>query len=101
MATFTESQITDLAEILGTNSDVLDYHLDLYAAIITDSDKTRVLERVVEWQAIDGDFVSAEPNATNGGGRYSPSEHRAALAARIAQILQFATYTGGSRLVRA
>lgn len=89
MATFTEAQITDLAEILATDSDTLDAHLDFYAAEITDADKTRILERVTEWQAIENHFVSAEPNAANGGGRYSPESHRAALAVRIARLIRF------------
>ena len=103
MATFTEAQITDLAEILSTNSDVLDYHLDLYESVITESDKTRVLELVTEWQAVStADMVTTiEPKDRNFGVRVSAGATTSSIAGRIARLLQFETSGSGSRLVRA
>jgi hypothetical protein len=104
MATFEEDEISDLAEIIGTNSDVLADRLTYYASVITDSDKTKVLARAAEWAAIDGDFVTAHPNQANGGGEYSPHAHRANIAQRIAKLLQcedLLTTGGQTRLVRA
>jgi hypothetical protein len=105
MATFTESQITDLAEILGTNSDALGYHLDAYELVISDSDKTRVLELVTEWQAISTtDMVTTiEPKDRNFGVRVSGGAKINTLAARIASLLQWQTTStyGQTRLVRA
>jgi hypothetical protein len=102
MATFTEDQITDLAEILGTNSDALGYHLDAYELVISDSDKTRVLELVTEWQAIStGDMVTTiEPKERNFGARVGSGALSASLARRIATLLQW-TIVSSNRLVRA
>lgn len=105
MSTFTESQITDLAEILGTNSDVLGDHLDYYASVISDSDKTRVLELATEWQAISTtDMVTTiEPKDRNFGVRVSGGAKINSITARIASLLQFETAAGRgqTRLVRA
>ena len=51
MATFTESQITDLAVILSTSSDELNAHLDLHGSLITESDKTVILAQVTRYTA--------------------------------------------------
>src|SRR5688572_31965903 len=101
MATFDAAQITDLAEILGTNSDVLDDHLDYYASLITESDKTKVLARVVEWQAIDGNFAWFSPTESNEGFNLSPGQQRTKLASWIAQLLQWPYVSSGqSSLIR-
>lgn len=103
MATFDEGEITDLAEILGTNSDVLGLHLDFYAGVITDSDKTRVLELVTEWQAIgtDGMTESIEPKEANFGVRSGSGSSAASIKNRIAALLQFQSVATSSGLVRA
>lgn len=101
MATFTEAQITDLAEILSTNSSDLSYHLDAYEGVITDSDKTRVLAKVTEWQAIDTDFAKFEPKESNEGFQYDPGVKRAALVQRIATLVQWPVTTTSNRLTRA
>lgn len=102
MATFTESEITDLAEILSTNSDVLGYHLDLYESVISDSDKTRVLELVTEWQAVSTSdmVVTIEPKERNFGARIGAGATTTSIAKRIAAFLQWPLVTS-SRLVRA
>lgn len=101
MATFDEDEITDLAEILGTNSDLLDAHLDLYASVITDSDKTKVLARVTEWAAVDNDTVTIEPMERNFGVRKGSSSTRSLIAQRIAALLHWPyTVTGQMSLVR-
>ena len=105
MATFSESEITDLAEILGTNSDVLGAHLEYYASVITDSDKERVLELVTEWQAVSTtDMVTTiEPKDRNFGVRVSGGAKINSIVSRIASLLQFTMTAGGgqTRLVRA
>ena len=102
MATFTSEQITDLAEILGTNSDVLGDHLEYFESVISDSDKVRVLELVTEWQAVgtSGMVQSIEPNMRNFGVRRGAGASASSLARRIASLLQW-EYSSGSRLVRA
>jgi len=105
MSTFTEAQITDLAEILSTNSDVLGDHLEYYASVISDSDKTRVLELVTEWQAVSTtDMVTTiEPKDRNFGVRVSGGAKINSIVARISALLQFemASGYGQTRLVRA
>lgn len=103
MATFTESEITDLAEILSTNSDVLGDHLEFYESVISDSDKTRVLELVTEWQAVgtSGMVTTIEPKDRNFGVRVSAGATTTSIAGRIASLLQFQTYTASGRLTRA
>lgn len=104
MATFTESEITDLAEILGTNSDYLSAHLTYFASVISDSDKTRVLELVTEWQGITGNpSVRFVGNEANEGFNMSIGEYKANLATRIAQFVQFEIRSsyGNYSLVRA
>ena len=102
MATFTEAQITDLAEILSTNSSDLSYHLDAYEGVITDSDKTRVLELVTEWQALStSDLVTTiEPNVRNFGVRMGAGATASNLVKRIGALLQFEPVSS-NRLVRA
>ena len=101
MATFTEAQITDLAEILATNSDALAYHLDLYESVITESDKTKILLIVTEWQGITGNpSVRFTGNDANEGFNMSIAEYRASLARKIANFVQW-PMSSGSRLVRA
>ena len=102
MATFSPTEITDLAEILGTNSDELGAHLDYYESVISDTDKTRVLELVVEWQAVSTSdmVVSVEPKERNFGVRIGAGAGTASLRSRIASLLQWPLVTG-SRLVRA
>lgn len=99
MATFTESQITDLAEILGTNSDLLGAHLDYYESVITDSDKTKVLARVTEWQGADVG-VAIEPKERNFGVRIGANSTQSFIAQKIAALLQWPMASVSSRLVR-
>lgn len=49
MATFTEAQVADIAVILGTNSDVMDDHLDYYESLITESDKTIIVAQIARY----------------------------------------------------
>ena len=101
MATFTPEQITDLAEILSTNSDVLDYHLDLYESVITESDKTKILTIVTEWQGITGNpSVRFTGNDANEGFNMSIGEYKSSLARKIANFVQW-PLVSSNRLVRA
>lgn len=104
MATFTESQITDLCRIIGTNSDLLSTHLDYYETLITDSDKTAVLADVTAYELIEDDNVFVEPNVKNFGAKISPDGKRALIRNRIVNILQCSELVsgmGGGRLIRA
>lgn len=99
MATFTSAQITDLARILGTNSEELGYKLDIYAGVITDDDKTAVLADITAFEAIEDDnvFVTAGPAGFQGS--ISPDKKRSLIKKRIAALLH-CDDSGGSRLVR-
>ena len=103
MATFDEGEVTDLAEILGTNSDVLGLHLELYAAIITDSDKTAVLSRVTDYQAVEDNDVDIFAKERNFGAQRSSDKKRSLIRARIVSLLHAEDFVSasGSRLVRA
>ena len=89
MATFSESQITDIAEILETNSDVLGYQLDLNAPIITESDKTKVLAKITEWATAGANFTAIEPKEANFGAKISPNSQKDQIRRQIAAL----TYT--------
>lgn len=102
MATFSATQITDLAEILETNSSTLGDHLALYAAVISDTDKTRVLALVTEWQSVSTtDMVTTiEPKDRNFGVRVSAGAGTSSVARRIASLLQWTTtVTSSSQVV--
>ena len=73
-----------------------------YASVITDTDKTRVLELVTEWQAVgtSGMVTTIEPKDRNFGVRVSAGASASSIRSRIASLLQFEATTG-SRLVRA
>lgn len=102
MATFTETQISDIAEIVGSNSDYLADHLSYYELQITEADKTKVLARVAEWQAIDGNFARFTATESNEGFNLSPDENRRFLVRSITTLLYLPmSMGGGSRLVRA
>lgn len=49
MATFTEAQVTSLAEIFETTSDVMSTHLTFRAGLITDSDKTAIVAQIARY----------------------------------------------------
>jgi hypothetical protein len=89
MATFTESQITDLADILETNSDVLSAHLTYHESLITDSDKTKVLSRMSEIQALDTNHSSFTPTESNEGLNLGASSNRIFLANKLAALLHW------------
>lgn len=99
MTTFSESQITDLAAILGTNSISMSTHIGLYANVITDSDKTKVLAYITDWQAAENDFVSFTPTESNEGFNLDTTRKRNAFASKIASLLQWEDYGSGG-LVR-
>ena len=100
MATFSESQITDLAEIFDTNSETLADHLEFYASVITESDKTAVLARITDFQAVEDNDTSIEPNVRNFGARINSNSKRALIRKRIAALLSWTLTGSGSRLVR-
>jgi len=100
MATFDESQITSLARIFGTNSDVMGLHLDLYAGIITDADKTAILLDVTAYGLVQDNDVSIDPKERNFGARIGADTKRSLIKQRIGGLIQFQV-SSGSRLVRA
>lgn len=100
MATFTEAQITDLAEILGTNSDLLSTHLDFYESLITDADKTAILARVTDYQAVEDKDLSIMPTESNFGAKIGSSEKRSLIRKRIAALLSWQGLDSGNRLIR-
>lgn len=93
MATFTEAQVSDLAELLNSNSDEVGDHLEYYADIITESDKTKVLDHIASWQAASTNFTSIHPNVRNFGARINPGDLKGFYARTIANLLHF-SYAG-------
>ena len=88
MATFSEAQVTDLAEILETNSINLAERLNLYASSITESDKTKVLAKVATWQASAGDnFTSIRPKEANFGAEINPDKQKNQIKRQIAALI--------------
>lgn len=98
MAQFTDAQITSLAEILGTSSNVLNAHLGYVGSLITETDKTSILNRVTEYQAVEDNDVSISPMERNFGARIDNSKKRSLIKNRIASLLLWETNEG--RLVR-
>jgi len=102
MATFTESQITDLAVILGTNSDYLSQHLDFYASVITDSDKTKVLALMSQYDGFDNRYIAFTPTESNEGLNMNLSNAVGDVESKIAKLLQFEydSASSGNGLIR-
>lgn len=100
MATFTESQITDLCRIFATNSDLMADHLDYHASLITESDKTALLLDVTAYEAIEDDNVYVTAGPAGFEGRISPDEKRSLIRKRIAGLIHW-PLSAGNRLVRA
>lgn len=103
MATFTEAQVADIAVILGTNSDLMDDHLDSYEGIITESDKTIIVAQIARYNngTVSG-RVWFEGTESNEGFNMSTPNNAAYKnpAEVIAKLIQWPLMTG-SRLVRA
>lgn len=104
MATFDEEQISDLAGVLGTNSDALGYHLDAFEAVITDADKANVIETLATVLAIPAttSVTSIEPNLRNFGARIGVGALEWKYCKKIADWLQWpvASNSGFGRLER-
>ncbi len=104
MATFTEAQISDLAGVLGTNSDVLGDHLEYYETVISEADKTNVLAALASIAAIPAgnSVTSVEPKERNFGARIGAGALEGKYRQKIAGWLQWplTVSTGLGRLVR-
>ena len=99
MATFDEAQTTSLARIFGTTSDVLGLHLDFWAGVITDSDKTAILADITAYEAIENDNVEVSANLKNFGANVSADKKRSLIKRRIAALIGWEMSSGAS-LVR-
>lgn len=101
MATFSEAQITDLCRIFGVDSETLGYRLDIYAGVITESDKTAVLADITAFKAIEDDNIHVEAGPAGFRGRISPAEKRSLIKKRIAGLIHCTDLlNSSSRLVR-
>jgi hypothetical protein len=87
MATFSESQVTDLCEILETDSDYLADHLEFYANQISEADKTKVLAKITEWETAGAKFTAIEPNVRNFGAKINPDNQKNQIRSQIASLL--------------
>lgn len=87
MATFSESQITDLCEILEINSDYLSQHLAYVAPLVTESDKTKILAKVTEWTTAGAKFTAIEPNVRNFGAKINPNNQKEQIRSQIASLI--------------
>ena len=101
MATFTEAQVTSLARMFSTSSDVMGLHLDFYAGIITDADKTAIVADITAYEALENVAESIEPMERNFGVRVNSDGQRSLIRNRVAGLIGWETASGGSRLVRA
>ena len=99
MATFSESQVTSLAEIFGQTSDLMSQWLSIRDGIITESDKTAILADVTSYQAIEDDNVEISAKERNFGAAVSASNKRNLIKKRIAALIGW-QMASGSRLVR-
>src|SRR6185312_15580465 len=99
MATFVESEVTDLARIFGRNSDYMGQYLSIRAGIITDSDKTAILADVTAYQSIEDDNVEVTGNIKNFGANVSADRKRSLIRNRIGALIGWEVSTGAS-LVR-
>lgn len=100
MATFTESEITDLAATQGVASYVIVDHVTLAGNYITDSDKTQLLDWVADWQAVEKQYAAFTPTESNEGLNLNLAQQKAAIAAKIAGLLDFQNQTNNGRLIR-
>ena len=98
MATFSETQITDLAAILETNSDYLSNRLGTYREVITEADKAKVLGLMATWETAGNKFTSIEPNTANFGARINPGDRKDQIKKQIAGLLQCSDIPSGSGL---
>lgn len=87
MATFAEGEVTSLARIFGTTSDIMQLWLSLRAGIITDSDKTAILADVTAFEVIESDNVYIDAGPAGFKGRISPQEKRDLIASGIAALI--------------
>jgi hypothetical protein len=99
MATFDETQVTNLARIFGTTSDLMSTWLDVRTSIITDADKTAILADITSYQAIQDDNLQLEPKERNFGTRLNASDKRSLIRNRIAGLIGW-QMTASAGLVR-
>lgn len=95
MATFTDSQITDLCEILETNSDFLGQHLTYVGSLITETDKTKILLKVTEWVTAGAKFTDIEPKERNFGAKIRADRQKTQIRKQLAALLYATDIFGG------
>ena len=96
MATFTDSEITDIAEIVGLTTDYLSNHLVYFASLIPDEAKTRALSRVADYQSVEDDVTEVHSNNANYGASISSSQKKAGIRDRICTLLYLTGIAGSS-----
>lgn len=106
MATFTAQQVTDIAEVLCSNSLLVAERLTYIKDQITDTDKTKALALITEWQTASTDYTRVHPKEKNFGAEINPNDKKSSLVQRIANLLYCtdllnASGTGQGKLIRA
>lgn len=102
MATFNSLQTTDLASIFGVSSDLMGDRLDYAESLISEDDKTMVLDNVSAYQAIENDNMVVSAGPAGFQGRIDPDQKRSLIKKRIAGLIHCTDLfsSSGSRLVR-
>lgn len=102
MATFSDQEVTNIAEIIGVNIVDLRFHVNYYASQITPEAYTRVIQRVTDFQAIEDDTTDVKPNLKNFGAEISADKKRSLIRQRIVTLLFLDELCGGgtSKLIR-
>lgn len=87
--------MTDIARVFGASSDAMDYHLDLYANLITETDKTAVLADVDAHELIENDVEVVTAAAGGFKGNVSAFNKQAKIKKRIAGLIQWPYSSSG------
>ena len=87
MATFSESEITDIALILKSSSLLVKERLDYVATVVSDSDKTAVLTKIARYQAIEQKFSRRKSVEKNFGLEKDANDEKYWIRNQIASLL--------------
>lgn len=100
MATFSNSQITDIATIFGVSSDVVNNRLIYFQNTITDEDKTKVIALIAEFAEVDGNYASFTPTESNEGFNLRADSQKDTIRRRLGGLLHCEDFAsqGGSML---
>lgn len=100
MATFTPTEVTSLARMFSTTSDLMGNWLGIREGIITATDLAAIQADITAYELIDDNAESIEPNIRNFGVRLNADAPRALIRNRVAGLIGWEVASSGSRLIR-